>query len=226
MEEKRSKEILERLRELPTGNIADAMATEGLPVANAAAELRPLSKIGSTTAGYAVTVRQMQRAADTEGKGLAKHSEVIDEVAGEDELLVIDCGGRTDVSTGGSLLAKRAVRRGIVGYLVNGALRDIREIAELGLPVYFKGANPLKSAPQLQTVSINGPVEIGGVQIRSGDIVVMDDTGVLVIPPEFAETVVSRAEYIHKKEQLFEQLLDEGKSFAEARKLSSERFPG
>ena len=123
-------------------------------------------------------------------------------------------------------MAKRAVRRGIVGYLVNGALRDIREIAELGLPVYFKGANPLKSAPQLQTVSINGPVEIGGVQIRSGDIVVMDDTGVLVIPPEFAETVVSRAEYIHKKEQLFEQLLDEGKSFAEARKLSSERFPG
>ena len=54
----------------------------------------------------------------------------------------------------------------------------------------------------------------------------MDDTGVLVIPPECAEAVVVRAERIHEKEQLFEQLLEEGRTFAEARRLSSEQFPG
>ena len=224
--EKRSKELLRRLCALPTGNIADAMSAEGLAVTNAAAGLRPLSETQRAVAGYAVTIRQMQCAADADGRGMAKHSQVIDELAGEDDLLVIDCGGRTDVSTGGSLLARRALRRGIVGYLVNGGLRDVREIAALGLPVYFKGATPLKSAPKLQTVCINEPVEIGDVQIRSGDIVVMDDTGVLVIPPECAEAVVVRAERSHEKEQLFEQLLEEGRTFAEARRLSSEQFPG
>ena len=216
--EKRSKELLRRLCALPTGNIADAMSAEGLAVTNAAAGLRPLSETQRAVAGYAVTIRQMQCAADADGRGMAKHSQVIDELAGEDDLLVIDCGG--------SLLARRALRRGIVGYLVNGGLRDVREIAALGLPVYFKGATPLKSAPKLQTVCINEPVEIGDVQIRSGDIVVMDDTGVLVIPPECAEAVVVRAERIHEKEQLFEQLLEEGRTFAEARRLSSEQFPG
>lgn len=224
MERNNKKALLEALRQLPTGNIADAMQALGLGVSHLTG-LQPLSPDQPPAAGVAVTVRQVQRTADTMEKALAQHSVVIDEIAGENDIVVIDCGGRLDVSTGGSMLAVRAQYRGIAGYVVNGGLRDIREIRELGFPVYFKGATPLKSAPALQTVGINEPVEIGGVQIRAGDIIVMDDTGVLVIPPADLCAVVEKANQIHQKEEKWVSLLRDGVSFAEARKICNEQFP-
>jgi len=208
-------QLLERYIKVPTANIVDAM--DRLGVARGVVQgLARLSATQQRAAGFALTVKQMQRHQTEQGRTLATHMQVVDELAQPGDLLVIDVGGRRDVCTGGALIALRAKMRGVTGYLINGCLRDVQEIAALGFPVYFLGASPVKSSPDLQTVAVNSTVEIGGVQIRPGDLIVHDDTGVVVIPPEQAAAVLAEAEAIMDKESKAEQLIKQGYSVAEA----------
>jgi regulator of RNase E activity RraA len=215
MDREERKRLADAFVQLPTGNIVDAMAELGLPC-TAVLGLRMLAPGQPAAAGFAVTMKQMQRHSAAREAVLTKHAAVIDSIAGEDDLLVIDAGGRMDVCTGGSILALRAQLRGISGFLVNGCLRDVREIAQSNFPVYFKGSCPVKSSPTLESVAIHEPVEIGGVQIKNGDLVVMDDTGVVVVPPENIPAVLEKARQIKEKEARWVALLREGKTFAEA----------
>ncbi|MHC1757943.1 MAG: RraA family protein [Negativicutes bacterium] len=209
--------LLASFREIPTGNAADAMAQLGIPRGTING-LFPLSLQQSRAAGYAVTIKQMQRSQMASGKGLATHSKVIDEQLNQGDLLVIDVGGRTDVCTGGAILALRAKLRGVAGYVINGCLRDLREIADLDFPVHLIGGSPNKSAPDLQTVGINLPVEIGGVQINPGDLVLTDDTGIVIIPRARAEAVLDAALSIKAKEECLTEYIKGGMSFSEAAK--------
>lgn len=213
--------LLKEYENISTSNVADAMAQLGIPCGVLDANLHPLSLTQRRAAGIAVTVKQMVRSQLAEGASLAKHSKIIDEVLNPGDLMVIDVGGRTDVCTGGFLLALRAKTRGAAGYVINGCLRDIREIAELDFPVHLIGCSPTKSAPMLQTVGINIPLEIGGVQINPGDLVLTDDTGIVVIPMVHAEAVLSKAKEINAKENHLQQLLEQGLSFSEAVKITA-----
>lgn len=215
MSELSRKELIEGYLRVPTANVCDAMAQLDLPV-RVIEGLHPVSPTQRPAVGFAVTVKQMQRHQAAEGKGLATHSKVIDTQLQYGDMLVIDVGGRTDVCTGGALLARRAQQRGASGYLINGCLRDVREIAALDFPVHLVGASPVKSSPALQTVGINIPVEINGVQILPGDLVMSDDTGVIVVPAQVAEQVLERALAINAKEAALEEMLIVGKTFAEA----------
>ena len=162
----------------------------------------------------------MTRAQSAEGAALAKHAQVIGEMLGEGDMLVIDADGRTDVCTGGALLALCAKLRGASGWVINGALRDIEEIRALDFPVHLKGGSPVKSAPLLQTVGVNVPVEFGGVQICPGDLILTDETGIVVIPAAHAEAVLEKAQSIGRIEAQTEQLLRAGRTFAQAKKES------
>ena len=215
--------LLVELASVPTGNIADAMSKLGIQ-GGIVDGLRPLSPSQPPVAGYALTIKQMQRHSSKTESILARHSAVIDEQTESSSLIVIDAGGRTDVCTGGSMLMLRAKLLGAKGCLINGCLRDVAEIAALEFPVYYIRPCPRKSSPELQTVAVNEPVEIGGVQICKGDIVVMDDTGVIVIPAIKGEEVLLEAQKIKKKETLWVELLKEGKTFAEARQICAETF--
>lgn len=211
-------ELIRAFEQVPSGNAADALVQLGLCAAVPDAGLHPVGIPQKRAAGYAVTVKQMTRSGNAEGSSLARHAAVIDEQLGEGDMLVIDAGGRTDVCTGGALLALCAKLRGASGWVINGALRDVEEIRKLDFPVHLKGGSPVKSAPLLQTVGVNIPVEIGGVQICPGDIVLTDETGIVVIPPAHAEAVLQKALDIGRREAETERLLREGKSFSEAKK--------
>lgn len=213
-----SMELIRAFAAVPTGNVADALMNLGIPVGAVNAPLRPIASPQRRAAGYAVTVRQMVRAQAAEGAALARHGQVNDEVLQPGDLLVIDAGGRTDVCTGGALMALCAQRRGAVGWVVNGAVRDVEEIRALDFPVHLAGTSPVKSTPLLQTVGVNVPVEIGGVQILPGDVVVTDETGIVVVPRQHAEAVLREAQRIGRIEEETERLIREGCSFAEAKK--------
>lgn len=212
-------ELLHAFGEIPTGNAADALTQLGLPVGVPDADLHPVGTPQKRAAGFAVTVKQMTCSGNAEGVSLTKHAQVIDGL-NEGEMLVIDAGGRTDVCTGGALLALCAKLRGASGWVVNGALRDVDEIRKLDFPVHLKGGCPVKSAPLLQTVGVNVPVEIGGVQICPGDLILTDETGIVAIPPAHAEEVLEKAREIGRREAETERLLLAGKSFAEAKKTA------
>ena len=134
-------------------------------------------------------------------------------------MLVIDMSGITDVCTGGALLALRAKTRGVSGELTNGCLRDADEIAALDFPVYCAGTSPVKSAKDIETIGVNVPVTIGGVQVLPGDLICMDSTGVVVVPQGRINDVIAEAEKISARESKMEEMIRTGMSIVEARKI-------
>ena len=127
--------------------------------------------------------------------------------------------GIQDVCTGGALLALRAKSRGVSGELTNGCLRDADEIAELGFPVYCAGTFPVKSARDIETIGVNVPVMLGGVQIIPGDLILMDRTGAVAIPADRIDEVLKEAERINAREAKMEELIRQGMSIVDARKV-------
>lgn len=219
MNAKELSQTLDAFKTLPTGNISDAMDELGLK-RSVVLGLHRISGGTVTAAGFALTIRQARRNVSALPGNLARHGKVIDECVKPGNIVVIDTSGITDVSTGGSIQMLIAKNRGAVGYLTNGCLRDVGEIAEIGLPVHCAGSCPAKSALDLETVGVNVPVVINGVQICSGDFVVMDQTGVLVIPPAHLQAVLEKAKAIQQREDRMLMLLKEGYSLVEARALS------
>lgn len=210
--------LLEAFRLLPTGNIADAMASLGLPCGVMVSPPPAIDRQQARMAGYAYTLVQMPRhQAETE-KSLVRHPEVIDSLAQPGDVVVMDVGGRLDVCSGGAMFALRAKMRGLAGFLVEGCMRDLNEIVATGLPVFCRGGCPTKSAPSLQTVAVDVPVRICGVQVRPGDVIVGDETGVVVFPAASAEEILAEAQRIQRTEERIEKYIREGLSVAEGRK--------
>lgn len=150
------------------------------------------------TAGFAKTIRQMRRKTAFDGKALTKQASIIDTQTEYGDLLVIEATGLTDIATGGAMLATRAQMRGVMGELTNGSLRDIDEIADLKFPVYLGSTSPVK-APFHGDGDTDVPVFIGGVQICPEDHILMDRTGVAVVPSAHLKEVLEEAKKIKSK---------------------------
>jgi len=208
--------MIKQFEELTTGNLSDAMDNLGLQ-RGVITGLSPLTRSDKKRlAGFAFTMKQMQRHQASDGPKLAKHSEAINKLVKPGDILVIDAGGRRDVCNGGGLLAMRAKVRGIAGFVINGCYRDIDEVNEFGFPIYARGATPVRSTPDMETVGFELPVEIDGVQIRTGDIIVADRDGVIVIPVRFAQAILDEALSIAENEKSLLQMVCEGMDFDDA----------
>ena len=218
MTEQNKKLLSEAFLQLPTGNISDAMDKLGIR-RGAVSGVLPNEKTACKAVGFARTIQQMRRKTAYDGKNLAKQASIIDSQTEPGDLLVIDMTDIRDVCTGGALLAKRMKIRGVVGELTNGCLRDAEELAEMKFPVYFGGTSPVKSAMDVETVGVDVPVMIGGVQICPGDLICMDRSGVVVVPSVRAAEVLEAAQEIRKREAKMEKLILEGFSIVEARNV-------
>ena len=94
----------------------------------------------------------------------------------------------------------QAKARGAVAILVDGPVRDVDELVELGTPVWARAisaAGPGKQVPG----ELDVPVEVGGVRIAPGDVVILDGDGVVVVPLESRGEVLAAAEARHAKER-------------------------
>ena len=206
-------DVVERFESLTTGNLSDAMDNLHLQ-RGVITSLRLLTRSEKKRlAGFAFTMKQMYRHQASAGAKLARHGEAINQLAAPGDVLVIDAGGRLDVCNGGGLLAMRAKVRGLAGFVINGCYRDIDEVNEFGFPIYARAATPVRSTPDLETVGFGIPVEIDGVQIRTGDIIVADHDGVIVIPVEFARAVLDEAISIAQNEKDLLKMVCEGMDF-------------
>ena len=206
---------IENYKKFPTANISDAMDNLGLR-SGVVLGLHALDVYQPRTAGFAKTIRQMRRKTAFDGKALTKQASIIDTQTEYGDLLVIEATGLTDIATGG-MLATRAQMRGVMGELTNGSLRDIDEIADLKFPVYLGSTSPVKSARFMETVDTDVPVFIGGVQICPEDLILMDRTGVAVVPSAHLKEVLEEAKKIKAKEDRIEDLVRVGMSLNEAR---------
>ena len=171
--------LIEALRSIQVSVLSDSMArmtgTVGLTPYH-----RPRAM-----AGTAVTVRTRP------GDNLAIHRAF--DFCRPGDVLVVDGGGDLNQALMGEIMATYAESIGIVGVVLDGAIRDVSAIRAHDFPMYARGVTyrgPYKAGPG----DINVPVSIGGMVVSPGDIVVGDEDGVVVIAQEAAKAVLERAE--------------------------------
>ncbi len=180
------REIVDRLGALPVANVGDAMQRLGVVEAEIGAVWR-----GARTAGTARTV-------EVAGGDNAGVHEAIDSLEPGD-VLVVNGHGVRDRALVGELIAERLRARGCVGLVVDGAVRDVGDLEEIGFPVFARAvtpAGPYRHGP----FRVGVPVAIGGVVVHTGDVVVADGDGVAVVPAAEAADVLARAEAKHADE--------------------------
>ena len=128
----------------------------------------------------------------------AKPVEAIDK-AKKGEIIVIDNGGRTDVAPWGELATWSCVSKGVAGVVIDGAVRDIDGIKETGVAMFAKAVCPNAGEPK-GFGEIGAEIVCCGQNVRNGDWIVADESGVVVVPKERAYEVARRALEIHKNE--------------------------
>ena len=110
------------------------------------------------------------------------------------EVVVLACNGPTDrIAPWGELLSTASVARGAVGCVTDGLVRDVKQIREMGFPVFHGGIGPLDTKGRARMVDRDVRVECAGVSIDPGDIVFVDVDGVVVIPQAHEREVLKKA---------------------------------
>ncbi len=116
----------------------------------------------------------------------------------------------------GELLSTAARARGANGIVVDGYTRDCRAIMSMQFPTFVRGIHMADSLGRLEVHAYNVTVRCGGVEVSSGDLVLADYDGVVVIPAECAGEVIARAEEKARGENLVRKHLQEGMGVTEA----------
>jgi len=183
--------ILERLKPLYSGVVADVL--DGLGYRNQClpAEIRPLTPL-NRVAGVvfpvkAVTVHEIP------AKPYELEIAAVD-AAQKGDVLVVDAGNDRTSAFWGELLTTACAYKGVAGAVMTACTRDMWKIKELNFPVFGLGFHPADSKGRVDVISIGEPVVIGGVQARRGDLILGDEDGVVIIPQEVAGEALRLAE--------------------------------
>jgi regulator of RNase E activity RraA len=173
-------DILAALREIPVAALSDNMhrniGSTGLHPYH-----RPVAR---TMAGTAVTARSRGGDNLTYLRAL--------EFCRPGDVLVIDAGGDLNNAVVGGILSFYAAHIGVVGVVIDGAIRDVAEVRAREFPVYARGVThrgPYKDGPG----EINVPVSVGGMVVNPGDIVVGDQDGLMAFAPDEAALLIEKA---------------------------------
>ena len=116
-------------------------------------------------------------------------------------VMVIGTGGEHDLAVWGGLMTAGAVVNGFAGAILDGGVRDVTEIRrDYDFPVYARSVSPGTTVGRFRTLAANVPVEIGGVTVNPGDLVIADIDGVVAVPRDHVEGVLALALDIEQKE--------------------------
>ncbi|MEW6335078.1 MAG: RraA family protein [Thermodesulfobacteriota bacterium] len=183
-----------RFEALSTTNLSDAMDQVGLR--GAVIGIRPLFGMPRVI-GRAVTIK-----ITAAGMAKSKRHLGVDAIATAEpgDLICIDNRGDLHNNCWGEILSYAARQKGVSGVIVDGAARDIDVCQEIGFPVFARGVVPITARGRIVQEDFNCPIRLGDVQVRPGDVVVGDVNGIVVIPVERLDEVVTAAEAILEKE--------------------------
>ncbi|WP_423206589.1 RraA family protein [Paracoccus yeei] len=173
-----SADLVEKFSRLPVANVSDSMHR----MTAAGPRLRKMHREG-VLAGPALTVKARP------GDNLMLHKAI--DMAQPGDVIVVDAGGDLTNSLMGELMLAYAIRRGVAGFVLNGAIRDADQFIAMNLPVFAAGIThrgPYKDGPG----EINVPIALDGMVIHPGDLMLGDSDGVLAVPFEAAEEVYAR----------------------------------
>ena len=98
------------------------------------------------------------------------------------DVLVIQ--GLRDTSNMGGIMASLAKRQGLAGAVVDGGVRDVGQSRRIGFPVWSRDVSPITGKWRCVTVEVNGTVNVAGIAVRPGDLVIADETGTCFVPQQ------------------------------------------
>ncbi|MDH2328176.1 RraA family protein [Cereibacter sp. SYSU M97828] len=173
-----SADLVQRFLQLPVANVSDSMAR----MTAAGPRLTRMHARGQM-AGPAITVKTRP------GDNLMLHKAIDMAIPGD--VIVVDAGGDLTNSLMGELMLAYAVKKGVAGFVLNGAIRDADAFVAVNLPTFAAGIThrgPYKDGPG----EINVPIAIDGMVIHPGDLVIGDSDGVLAVPFDAAEEIYAK----------------------------------
>jgi len=204
--EKRSmdEEIRGLLMQVSAPNVTDAMHRKG-------AMTGIVSICGNVKmVGRAVTVQ-------TFAGDWAKPVEAID-VAEKGTVIVINNDGGTHIAPWGELATLSCVKKGIAGVVIDGAVRDVDDIRAMNFPLFAKAVVPNAGEPK-GLGEINAEIWCCGQNVRPGDWIIGDESGVVVIPGERAYEIARRALEVRKTEERIREEIRRGSTLSEVAQL-------
>ena len=125
------------------------------------------------------------------------------------EVLVLTMPEPRPVALVGDLLATQAKVQGAAAILVDASVRDVEELAELGLPIWARWVR-VRGAAKDVPGAIGQPVTVGGATIRNGDVIVLDADGVAVVEQERVEEVLEASRDRAERERVKRAKLKDG----------------
>jgi regulator of RNase E activity RraA len=207
----RQNEFRDRLLRLDTAAISDAMDSIG--VGRALFGILP-RVAGGIMAGPAFTVQYQPLPPSR--KGFQNAANYIDDVpAGS--VVVVSNDGNTSCTNWGDILTNKAVSRGVAGTVINGSARDIETVRAHRYPLYSRGVFMVSGKNRVELKATNVRVYFDEVPVDPGDWIFGDDNGVVVIPADRLEEVITRAEAITQTEASIVASISAGESLAAAR---------
>lgn len=169
--------LVEAFRSLPVANVSDSMSR----LCALGTGMRPMHRSG-TLAGSALTVRTRP------GDNLMLHKAI--DMAKPGDVIVVDAAADMANSLMGELMLAHAIRRGVAGFVLNGALRDAEAFLERNLPTFAVGVThrgPYRTGPG----EIGLPIAINGTVIQPGDLILGDLDGVVCVPKADAAAILA-----------------------------------
>lgn len=198
-----------RLAALPTATISDAL--DSLGVHGTLHGLAPLT-FGFGAVGPAFTVQYAPT-----GTARGSVGDFLDDVP-TGAIVLIDNGGRTDVTVWGGIMTEIASSRGIAGTVINGVCRDVSTSLQQNYPLFSRGRFMRTGKDRVRLVAVRAGLTINDVGISPADIICGDADGVLAVPSECAERVADIAEGIEETENKIVAAVKNGSTLVQARR--------
>jgi regulator of RNase E activity RraA len=203
-------DLLARYRSFDTSLLSDALDDHGLD--GVIRGLEPADP-GFVAVGRARPMR-FERVGDPDGTATNFPYAMLERLA-PDDVFVVD--GVEDCSAWGGNASRLADAAGLSGVVVDGGYRDVPDVRDAGVPVFGSTPTPRTGQRRVRVESVDDPVEIRGVTVAPGDVVVADATGVVVVPADDAEAVADTAEAALAEELLLAEKIAAGASVADLR---------
>ncbi len=192
--------FVDRLKEMDTCMVSDALDALGLP--GAVAGIRPMWPCGKT-AGRVSTVRLAPASEAAQGDGPPVHlgARAI-ALAEPGDVIVVDnrAGFETGGAGWGGLLSLAASLKGVAGVVVFGVCRDVDDVAAVKMPYYAHVATPRTARRRVVEVATNEPLDLDGVRVELGDLVLCDSSGVVFVAIDKVEAVLAKADELVARE--------------------------
>ncbi|MCL2745282.1 MAG: RraA family protein [Planctomycetaceae bacterium] len=201
-------DIIARYEKLYTGCVNDVLRELCLTNQALPHEIKPL-RDEMVLAGFAFTIRS--NSDPTIAGELELRVKMLDELR-PNMVCIWNANGLADASHWGGVMTKMSLKQGVRGAIIDGGIRDTKDILEQGFPIWYRYRISNGSLSRAKITGYQVPIVVGNVYIKPGDLIFADIDGAIVVPRKLVMPVLERAEGIETNELEFKEWIEAGLS--------------